>query len=335
MNLKALGSKLATPVVAGFGKVKFQAMKYSPEICLVLGVGTGIATVVTACRATLKADDILDQLADEKERIEAACVKAEEDEEVEYTEKDKNKDMTIAYTHAAVGFLKLYGPTIALGAISAGFIFCSYGIMRKRNLGLIAAYKALDDGFRKYRARAVEKFGEDVDYELATGVKKNKVMVKDVDPETGEVKTEKKEVSTLENIELEDPSNYDRVFARGLSRNCTTYDPYTNESFLLGQQTHWTHMLQTRGYVFLSEVYDALGFPVTQASRHVGWILDPADPNKSQKKVSFGMIEKLYLKDGDYVHPTGKIEPSYIDEGYYLTFNIDGIIWNLTPEPFI
>ena len=334
MNLKALGSKLAAPVVAGVSKVKFQAVKYSPEICLVLGVGTGIATVVTACRATLKADDILDQLEDEKGRIETATVEAEE-KGIEYTEKDKNRDMTIAYTHAAVGFLKLYGPTIALGAISAGFIFCSYGIMRKRNLGLIAAYKALDDGFRKYRARAVERFGEDVDYELATGVKKNKVMVKDVDPETGEVKTEKKEVSTIDEVAMEDSSNYDRVFARGLSRNCTSYDPYVNEAFLLGQQTHWTHMLQTRGYVFLSEVYDALGFPVTQASRHVGWILDPADPNKTQKKVSFGVIERLYLKDGDYVHPTGKIEPSYVDSGYYLTFNIDGIIWNLTPEPFI
>ena len=334
MNLKALGSRLAAPIVAGVGKVKFQAVKYSPEICLVLGVGTGIATVVTACRATLKADEVLDQLEDEKGRIETATVEAEE-KGIEYTEKDKNRDMTIAYTHAAVGFLKLYGPTIALGAISAGFIFCSYGIMRKRNLGLIAAYKALDDGFRKYRARAVERFGEDVDYELATGVKKNKVMVKDVDPETGEVKTEKKEVSTIDEVAMEDPSNYDRVFARGLSRNCTSYDPYVNEAFLLGQQTHWTHMLQTRGYVFLSEVYEALGFPVTQASRHVGWILDPADPDKSQKKVSFGVIERLYLKDGDYVHPTGKIEPSYVDSGYYLTFNIDGIIWNLTPEPFI
>lgn len=336
MSFNSFVTKVTGPVSAGLSKAKFKVTKYSPEICLVTAGVTGVATVVTACRATLKADDILNQLEENKEKIAAATAAVESGEtDIEYTEKDKNRDMAIAYKNAAIGFVKLYAPTIALGALTAGLVFCSYRTMKLRHLGLVAAYTALDDGFKKYRARAVEKFGEDVDRELATGVTKKKVMVKEADPETGEVKTEKKEVSTIDDILLEDPSNYDRVFARGLADACQTYDPYTNESFLLGQQTHWTHMLQTRGFVFLSEVYKALGFPVTQASRQVGWILDPADPNKRDKKVSFGVIEKVYLKDGDYVHPTGKIEASYIDSGYYLTFNIDGLIWNLTPEPVI
>lgn len=334
MSLSNLVSKVTAPAVAGLSRVKFQVGKYSPEICLIAAGVTGVATVVTACKATLKADDILNKLEEDKAKIEEAAALAEENGK-EYTEEDKNKDMTIAYSHLVIDLAKLYAPTIALGALTAGLVFCSYRTMKLRHLGLMAAYTALDDGFKKYRARAVEKYGEEVDHELATGVTKKKVMVKEADPETGEVKTEKREVQTLDQLMMEDPSNYDRVFARGLSTACTTYDPYVNESFLLGQQTHWTNMLRTRGFVYLSEVYKALGFPITQASRQVGWILDPADRNRLDRNVSFGLIEKVYLKDGDYVHPTGKIEPSYIDSGYYLTFNIDGIIWNLTPEPAI
>ena len=334
MSLSNLVGKVTAPAVAGLSRVKFQVGKYSPEICLVVAGVTGAATVVAACKATLKADDILNKLEEDKAKIEEAAALSEEHGE-EYTEEDKNKDMTIAYSHLVIDLAKLYAPAIALGALTAGLVFCSYRVMKLRHLGLMAAYTALDDGFKKYRARAVEKYGEEVDHELATGVTKKKVMVKEEDPETGEVKTEKKEVQTLDQLMMEDPSNYDRVFARGLSTACTTYDPYVNESFLLGQQTHWTNMLRTRGFVYLSEVYKALGFPITQASRQVGWILDPADRNRLDRTVSFGLIEKVYLKDGDYVHPTGKIEPSYIDSGYYLTFNIDGIIWNLTPEPAI
>lgn len=330
MSFNSLVTKVTGPVSAGLSKVKFKVGKYSPEICLVAAGVTGVATVVTACRATLKADDILNQLEEDKGKIEAASAAVESGEtEVEYTEKDKNRDMAIAYKNAGIGFVKLYAPTIALGALTAGLVFCSYRTMKLRHLGLVAAYTALDDGFKKYRARAVEKFGEDVDRELATGVTKKKVMVKEADPETGEVTTEKKEVSTMDDVMMEDPSNYDRIFARGLAKNCTTYDPNRNIAFLEGQQTYFTMLLKSRGYVFLSEVYEALGFPVTPESRLVGWIIDPADPNKSDRRVSFGNMANVYLKDGDYVHPTGKIEPSYLDSGYYLTFDIDGLIWNL------
>lgn len=329
MNLKELACNAIAPVTRGLGSVKLTAMKYSPEICLAVGIGTGIATVVSACKATLKADDILDQLEADKEKIEKAEVAAEE-KGIEY---NKGRDMTIAYKDCAIRFAKLYGPTIALGAISAGFILCSYGTLKKRNLGLITAYTGLQEGFKKYRGRVVERFGEDVDMELATGAEKKKVLVKKVDPETGEVSHEKEEVMTFDKVMMEDPTNYDRIFARGLAAACQTYDDATNESFLIGQEAHFTHLLRTRGYVFLSEVYKSLGFPETKSSRQVGWILDPADPKKLDRKVSFGMKSKVYSKDGDFVHPTGRIDASYVDSGYYLTFDIDGLIWNLVPMP--
>lgn len=320
-----LVSKITAPVVRGASKLKFKAVKYSPEICLVGGIVVGVATVVSACKATLKADDILDQLEADKAKIAEAEVAAVELKK----EYNKDRDMAIAYRDCAFRFVKLYGPTIALGAISGALILCSYGTLKKRNMGLIAAYTALDGHFRKYRERAVEKYGEDVDRELATGIKTKEVMVKGTNPETGEVVASKEEVPTMDEVMLADPTNYDRIFARGLAAACQTYDDNVNEAFLTGMQAHFTRLLQTRGYVFLSEIYEKLGFPVTAGSRLVGWILDYADPDYRSKKVSFGFMPKVYDNGGDYVHPTGRIEPSYIDSGYYLTFNIDGLIWDL------
>lgn len=330
MRFKNLINRVTIPVTSGISKAKFKAVKYSPEICLVLAGFTGVATVVTACRATLKAEGVLNNLEDDKVKIEEAVALAKE-KNVEYTEKDKNKDMTIAYSRLVADLAKLYAPAAALGALTAGLVFCSYRTMKVRHLGLIAAYTALDDGFRKYRNRTIEKFGEDVDRELASGVVKKEVMTKCADTETGEILSERKEVSTIDDVMFEDPSSYDRIFARGLAKSCTTYDPNTIIAFLEGQQTYFTMLLRTRGYVFLSEVYEALGFPVEgcPGSRLVGWILDPADPRKSDRRVSFGNLAKVYLKDGDYVHATGMIEPSYLETGYYLTFDIDGLIWNL------
>ena len=52
-----------------FGKVKYKAIQNSPELYLVAGtvlLGVGI---VTACRATLKADEVLDDLKQELDKI--------------------------------------------------------------------------------------------------------------------------------------------------------------------------------------------------------------------------------------------------------------------------
>lgn len=326
MGVKAFTTNLVAPVTRKLNIAKFKVVKYSPEICLAIGIVGGVATVVSACRATLKAGDILDKLEEDKQEIIEEEKKAEEAGETY----NRGLALTNAYKDAAFGFIKLYGRSMALGAVSTAFIFCSYRTIKKRNLGLITAYTGLQEGFNKYRGRVVEKLGEEADQEFLTGAKKEKVLVKQVDPETGEIKTEKKEVRTMDQIMMEDPSNYDRVFARGLAEACQTYDDNTNIGFLLGVEKQFQYKLKTDGYVFLSDVYKALGFPVTRESRLVGWILDPANPY-AHEKLSFGNIEfsKVYMKDGDYVHPTGRIEPSYVDSGYYLTFNIDGLIWNL------
>lgn len=325
MKGNGLISKITAPMVRGASKVKFKVVKYSPEICMVVGFATGIATIVTACKATLKSGDILDDLANAKAEIEEKEQAAAEAGE----SFNKGLEMTKAYKDVAVGFTRLYGPTAALGAISAASFLGAYGIIKGRNTRLLGVSAASIQGLKEYRQRVVDKYGEEADRELASGVVNKDVLIKEVNPETGEVDTDKKNVPTMDQVMMEDPSNYDRIFARGLAKACQSYDPNTNEAFLQGQQTFFTYLLQTKGYVFLSEVYESLGFPVTPESRLVGWILDYADPNYRDKKVSFGNLMKVYNRDGDFIFPTGRVEQSYIDSGYYLTFNVDGLIWNL------
>ena len=46
---------------------------------------------------------------------------------------------------------------------------------KKRNLALVAAYTAVDKGFKDYRKNVVDRFGERVDKELRYGIKAKEV----------------------------------------------------------------------------------------------------------------------------------------------------------------
>ena len=56
-------------------------------------------------------------------------------------------------------------------------------------------------------------------------------------------------------------------------------DASHNLVFLKQQQSYWNDILRTRGYVFLNEVYESLGFAKTIAGQEMGWVYDKKDPN--------------------------------------------------------
>lgn len=327
MDIREIG----TTVMRNASLAGLKVREYSPELCLAGGVVTGIAAIIFACKATLKADEVLDQLKADKEKIKAA-EEANKNTNAVYTEADKNRDMAGAYARAAIRFGKIFAPAIALEALSFGFFTGMYGTLKSRNFGLIAACTALDDRFMRYRRRVVEKEGEDADREYATGLTKKKVNVETVDKVTGERTIEEKEVLTMDNVELGDWTTYDRVFSKETSVACETYDVYVNERYLRMALQHFNWLLDTRGYVYLSEVYEHLGFKVTAESRLVGWILDPANP-RAHGKIKFadttdGMpIPSIHRGTEDILTKTGRV---FRPTDFYLSFNIDGAIWNLT-----
>ena len=286
--------------------------KYSPEILIGVGIVGVVSSTVMACKATLKAGEIIEEV---KTRVDTIHEVAENpDFDGKYTETDKKKDLTITYVQAAAKFAKLYGPAVVVGGLSIGCIVTSHSMMRKRNIALGAAYAALDRGFKDYRSRVIERFGKDLDRELKYNIK-SKEIEETVVNEKGEETTVKKNVDV---IAPNDYSPYSIVFDDG--NTGWDKDPELTKFFLVQQQNYANDLLRSRGHLFLNEVYDMLGAKRTQAGQHVGWVYDEEHP-VGDNYVDFGMFDVRREKARDFINGYEKV--------IVLDFNVDGVIDNL------
>lgn len=296
-----------------FYKAAFQLKKHSPEILMVAGVAGTVVSAVMACKATLKVREVLDETKNNVDMIHDCAADQSLQESGKYTDEDAKKDLTIVYTKTAIDLIKLYGPSVILGALSITCIFTSNNILRKRNIALAAAYATVDGSFKKYRKRVVDRFGEVVDRELKTGIKAKTIEENIVDEETGEIKTVEKTINVIEDDDVNQYSEFARFFDDG----CTGWskDPEYNLMFLRAQQNYANDLLRSRGYVFLNEVYRMLGIPDSQAGQIVGWVYDPKDPNRDNY-ISFGIYDLHKPKNRDFVNG--------YERTILLDFNVDG-----------
>lgn len=294
-------------------RVGLKLKKHSPEILVVTGVVGTVASAVMACKATTKIDEVL---AETKENVEKTKDYVEKKGFSEkYTEEDYKKDLTIFYARGGLELVKLYAPSVALGALSITAILSGHNVLRKRNVALAAAYATVEKGFKEYRGRVVERFGEELDRELKYNIKAKEVEETTVDEKTGEEKVTKKTVNVA------DPNNYS-TYARFFDDGCTgwTKDPEYNLMFLKNQQRYANDLLKSRGHLFLNEVYDMLGIPRTKAGQVVGWIYDEEYPN-GDNFVDFGIYDLYNEKARDFVNG--------YERTILLDFNVDGDIMNL------
>lgn len=308
-----LATKVGRFMVGKFGKTGLVLQKYSPEILLGVGIVGAVAATVLACKATLKAGDIL---ADAKTDLtDINQVKAEKSEDV-YSQKDYQQDLAIVYLQTTVKFAKLYGPAVGLGALSIASILASHGIMNRRNVGLMAAYSVVADGFAQYRDRVVKDLGPDADKKYRFGVTEEEVEDETTD-ETGKVTKTKKKIKVANTDEM--LSEYSRIFDE-CSANWHR-DPTYNMHFLITQQNWFNDMLRIRGHVFLNEVYDALGFDRTPAGAVVGWLKRDKDDPRGDGIIDFDVFN-MHNSEAKRDFLTHK-NPSIV-----LDFNVDGPIWN-------
>lgn len=298
-------------------KALFQLKKHSPEILIVSGVVGTVVSAVMACKATLKAADILAETKTDVMMIHDLQGDIAMKESGKYTDEDAKKDLVIVYSKTAVNLAKIYAPAVILGGLSITAILTSNNILRKRNIALAAAYATIDNGFKDYRKRVVERFGEVVDRELKTGIKAQTIEEQVVDEETGEVKTIEKQVNTSEITDASGYSTYARFFDDGCKG--WTKDPEYNLTFLRAQQNYANDLLKTRGYVFLNEVYRMLGIPESQAGQVVGWIYDPEDTSRDNY-IDFGIYDIHKPKNRDFVNG--------YERTILLDFNVDGNVLN-------
>lgn len=313
VNFANIGEKV-TKVAGRSGLV---LKKYSPEILLVVGVAGVVTSTVMACKATLHAEDILDEHAMKTEKIAKSWELVEKGQisSEKYTEKEHQKDLTVVYVQTGVNFVKLYGPAFTLGVASLACIICSHGIMKKRNVAIAAAYKAVEESFSAYRKRVVEEYGEEKDYMFKHNLRSEEIIEAAYTDEDGvKHKAEKKTVVVPGD---DGPSMYAKFF----DESCLqwTRDAQYNYMFLKATQKYYNQMLIARGHVFLNEVYEALGLPHTAAGSVVGWV---AGKNGGDNYIDFGIFDRQG-------NPQVRKFVNGHECSILLDFNVDGPIWNL------
>ena len=306
-------NEIMNTITRKFHRIGFQLKKHSPEILVVAGVIGGVTSAVMACKATTKAGDIIEDTKSQLDIIH----KGMEDGNirgVEYTKEDGTKDLAIVYTQTAVKFVKLYGPAVVLGTVSIVSILAGHNITRKRNLALTAAYATIDNSFKQYRNRVIERFGEELDRELKYDVK-TKEVEETVVNEDGTESTVKTTVNVIDPNTI---SDYSRIFDE--CNPSWSKSPEHNLVFLKQQQNYANDLLKSRGHLFLNEVYDMLGFPRTQAGQIVGWVYDDVNP-VGDNFVDFG----IYNLDSE----RARAFVNGYERSILLDFNVDGNVWKL------
>lgn len=231
----------------------------SPHILFGVGVAGVLAGTVLACRATLKAEPIVDTMRDN-----VADIKRDLHDTPEY-----KRDLAYVYIRGTKDLAAIYALPVGVMAASLGLLAGSHIQLSKRNTALTAAYASLHQAYEAYRQRVRDEIGEDREVQLYHAMEERE-------------NSEGKKVTVVNPLNV---SPYAKFFDE-LS-TAWTHDPETNRAFLMAQQNYYNDILQVRGHVFLNEVYDALGVSRTNAGQHVGWRVDGA----GDKYIDFGLYE--------------------------------------------
>ena len=284
----------------GLGRTGLVLQKYSPEILTTVGIVGVVAAGVMASRATLKLKPILDVKND---RLEIAKSRRDDDQpENDYTVENYNRDVAHTYIKTGLDIIKLYGPAVSLGIAGIVSIVSAHGILKRRNVALVAAVKAVESSFAEYRKKVAETIGDDAELDIHLNRHEEEFM----DEETGKV--------GVRVVEHEGHSPYAKFFDPMSA--CWQKDANYNLMFLKTVQEQFNQQLQCTGHVFLNEVYKALDIPETPEGQAVGWVLG----HGGDEHVDFGIYNVYDEQKRMFVNGH--------ERSILLDFNVDGVIWD-------
>lgn len=300
-------TKIARPMK----KVSIKLKKHSPEILVITGIVGTVASAVMACKATTKLNPIIEDMRTDLDTIHTVAEKRSD----KYTEKDIRKATAMTYGQTTLKIVKLYGSSVVIGALSIASILEGHNILRKRNIAIAAAYATIDKGFKEYRNRVVERFGEEVDRELKYNMKSE--VLEEV--KTNKKGQEKVVTKTVQTANVDECSDYARFFDEACSG--WTKDPEFNLMFIRRQQDYANECLHRNGYLFLNDVYKMLGIPVTKAGQIVGWVYDPDKETPGDDFVDFHIYDVNNERKRAFVNG--------YEKSILLDFNVHGNILDL------
>lgn len=265
------------------------AKKNSPHIFFVGGVVGVVGAGFLACRATLQLESKLDEIKNDVDASKADFIDPDDIQEV-------CKQVTNVTVKSAVVLGRLYAPSFALGAVSVAALTGSHIQLTRRNAALSATLALVTKAYDEYRIRVRNEFGEEKELDLYRGLTDQEVVIDG-----------KKQI-----VKVYDPdqrSPYSRIF----DEFCPNWekDSELNRMFLTIQQSYINLQLNSRGHVFLNEVYDIIGLERSRAGAIVGWLRD----GDGDGFIDFGMFEAYNSR---FIN---NMERSVI-----LDFNVDGVI---------
>ena len=277
MNLTKLNSTLTKVGTAALRTLEHHA----PKILLGVSIACGVGATVTACKATLKLPETMQEINEQIDTAKSIVVDENDDAANPNAEKEKNRNVVKAYISGGAKLAKLYGPSVGLTVTSVACALAGNRMMNQRYAGALAALSSTEKMFTNYRNRVIEEYGEAKDTQFANGIREvvteEPVLGKDGTPKTdknGEVKTTKKT-----SIEHDSSVNkYSRMFDEVSTKEWDPNPDY-NVSNLLGRQQYFNDMLHAHRYLFLNDVYKELGYPITAYGQDMGWIIDEDTPD--------------------------------------------------------
>lgn len=311
----------------GLGAAKFLLKKHAPEILLAVGLGSGVATVITACKQTTKVNDIIDEANNEIAEADDTLIheKRTDDGEV-YTQETHDKDVKLIKAHTAGKLARNYILPFSLGLTSVTCILASFRIMHKRNVALSAAFNGVSAAFAKYRSRVRAELGEDVDNHFRYG---SKLKYKKIVDEDGNVVNIKNDDALRESPFFDDPMCYDFNDTTSTEFRSDFHRRPENWQRLCDVQDWARTIVATRGHVFLNEILEQLGLAPCAAGQILGWRRrfdnDPEERFRCPD-LSFGLqdIKNMVSDDGK---PITGFDLQHL-ESYPLVFNCINIAHN-------
>lgn len=290
--------KAPQSLTRSIGKIKLFGHDNGPTILIGLGVAGFAATTVLVGKAVIKSQPLVQKL---QEDIQEVVLEAKHSD---WDDKHRAQEVAKVWFSGSFEIVKVFAPAIIVGTGSVACVLAAHGILQRQKGALVAAYAAIDASYRAYRERIRDEYGEEKERELYT-TRYNRTREGFDDEGTPCV------------INENDPrirSDYGRFFD-DTSANWNPTAEY-NRTFLLAQQRFANQKLEAQGWLFLNDVYDALGLPRSQAGQIVGWTVDGTD-----RYIDFN-LDQLYSRES-------RAFTNGLESVVWLDFNVDGPI-NIT-----
>ena len=281
----------------------FLAKKHSPEILLggglaLMGIGTA-----KACKATVKAQPVITNAKLDLEDIRNAI------DQNEISAEDGRKEITKIYLKTGKDVVALYTPAFVTSAAGVTGILASHNVMSNRNAALATAYAAIDSSFKQYRTRVLDRYGEQAETEIRSGARPVEIEETVTDAKGKEKKVKK----TVMVVDENSFSDFARIIKRGSP--CWVDNESYMDMFIRSQENIAQNKLIANRYLFLNDVYEALGLERTVAGQQVGWIYDPSDMDSDRDN---------YVRFR--THLVNVETENGIETGIMIDFNVDGLI---------